>query len=1740
MKHSKAYRALSIVLCLLMLLSAMPLAVFATGAETSLTIASTKTSALAPGVQEQEIVAYDAQGKRIVYYAISADIATNSDVLVKANYHDNDNTGVWGKATVMEQASAAKEKRGYNVVASTNASYYNVSTGQPTGAFVMEGVNINGNSMGNSYEFFAVMKDGTAMIGKRGTFSQYADNVQEAVGGYRMLVWDGQIVSGLDTTNKYPRSTVGIKADGNVVLMVADGNQSPYSVGLNYQEQAEIMLSLGCVAAIELDGGGSATYAAKLEGTDEVVVRNSCCDGTVRSVSNTIMVISTAAADGTFDHANLSTEYAFHAPHSQVRIAATGADKGGHSAEIPPDVTWTLSNDSYGTIADGVFSSNGKTGTVTAQMLHGGKVVGELDITLVNPTSIAFSSSAKTVPYGKSSDMTITAMYNGAEVYATADAYAFTLSDTAAGNMNGFTFTAAEDESIGGATLTAAYRYADALDPIAVTITFGKGSDILFDFENADISDWTDYYGMVNSGYTGGYTNIYSTTESGNYSSNVNMDTFLATRENGGQVKNGQYSLGVTMDYLQSTEHGEWQYAYLYYLGDLLTYRDVKNGVNGTRLGMWMYIPQEAVGSCARLAYTYETADGKLNTAYLYFTYQYVDKGFSKLTSENIPEAGWAYVYCDLDAISKTYVTSSVYGARQDGARTDYAPAFIQFIVSSSAYGAERCTFYIDDITLDYSDVVDDRDAPLVSNPLVLDDLNSYALDGRTIGFNTISVTADVAEDMSHGDNFTGLNPTTAQIYVDGQAVTTNYAAGKISAAGIVLPDGTHDIAFEIADNQGNYTRVTRQIVIAAGSSYPVVSLEGQALEAGLLKTGAQYNLLLKTSDVSKIQSITTTIWLNSSSTWELEHMTVLNGFTSTYTVDRNACTATITLTRTGSSAATGEAVLATIPVRNWYWNGSAGVDAATQWNSKNHAPQIILSYKVKSGAVAYIDGYTVDANNYVAGFSNTKTDVETELNSSIANLKNTIGTWHTHTAAAIADKAATCTEVGYIGRTVCSVCNSVVDWGETLPATGHNYIVIDNKLTCANCHEVMNGEYEGKIYIDGVIAEGWVNGNTYYADGVMVTGAYVIGGVAYVFDDNGIYQPDALFSGFIDTPRGRMYFLSNDSYITGYSYISNTPYYFDGKGLAYDGEYVIGGETCLFEKGVFVSAASSDVVLAGWAGVEAHFVLYANGTLKFSGSGDMYYHQSNATIPWAKLRESITRVEIGKDITSIARFALAHAYYVEEIVFEEGSKLETIGYQSFHYLNRIKELILPDYVKTIEWCAFGYWTSLKSIYLPDSLESINEKAFEKHNADLVLQVAEGTYAAQFAEKYGFKVQLREKVPQVVAQGACGQTAVWTLYDNGTLEISGMGAIADYGYSKYGANAAPWALYREEIKTVVIGKDITVIGEFSFYQCTALASLIFEEGSKLEVIGKGAVGYCSSLETVTLPASLREIADNAFYFSGLRTVAFEENSVLAIIGSYAFRDNTSLVSLFIPETVEELGSSILYNSNEATVQVADDTYSYDYAVKNRFKMEVRPHSPRVKASGACGQTAVWTLYDNGTLEISGMGAIADYGYSKYGANAAPWALYREEIKTVVIGKDITVIGEFSFYQCTALASLIFEEGSKLEVIGKGAVGYCSSLETVTLPASLREIADNAFYFSGLRTVAFEENSVLATIGSYAFRDNTSLETVYIPDGVTHIGSAIFYVCGENVTVYVANNSLAHQYAVKNGIHAVVR
>lgn len=59
--------------------------------------------------------------------------------------------------------------------------------------------------------------------------------------------------------NRNPRTLAGIKPDGTILLVAVDGRNPKISVGLSFQESAELMKSLGAKEALNLDGGGSTT-----------------------------------------------------------------------------------------------------------------------------------------------------------------------------------------------------------------------------------------------------------------------------------------------------------------------------------------------------------------------------------------------------------------------------------------------------------------------------------------------------------------------------------------------------------------------------------------------------------------------------------------------------------------------------------------------------------------------------------------------------------------------------------------------------------------------------------------------------------------------------------------------------------------------------------------------------------------------------------------------------------------------------------------------------------------------------------------------------------------------------------------------------------------------------------------------------------------------------------------------------------------------------------------------------------------------------------------------------------------------------------------------------------------------------------------------------------------------------------------------------------------------------------------
>lgn len=93
--------------------------------------------------------------------------------------------------------------------------------------------------------------------------------VREAVAGRHRLIKNGSVVAdtaaegagGSFSTTLHPRSAVGVTADGRILLVLVDGRHKGVSRGIGLVELAKRMQIMGCVDALNLDGGGSSALS---------------------------------------------------------------------------------------------------------------------------------------------------------------------------------------------------------------------------------------------------------------------------------------------------------------------------------------------------------------------------------------------------------------------------------------------------------------------------------------------------------------------------------------------------------------------------------------------------------------------------------------------------------------------------------------------------------------------------------------------------------------------------------------------------------------------------------------------------------------------------------------------------------------------------------------------------------------------------------------------------------------------------------------------------------------------------------------------------------------------------------------------------------------------------------------------------------------------------------------------------------------------------------------------------------------------------------------------------------------------------------------------------------------------------------------------------------------------------------------------------------------------------------------
>ena len=244
-----------------------------------------------------------------------------------------------------------------------------------------------------------------------------------------------------------------------------------------------------------------------------------------------------------------------------------------------------------------------------------------------------------------------------------------------------------------------------------------------------------------------------------------------------------------------------------------------------------------------------------------------------------------------------------------------------------------------------------------------------------------------------------------------------------------------------------------------------------------------------------------------------------------------------------------------------------------------------------------------------------------------------------------------------------------------------------------------------------------------------------------------------------------------------------------------------------------------------------------------------------------------------------------------------------------------------------------------------------------------------------------------------------------------------------------------------------------------------METLVISEG--IEKIGINGIASNNKLKSVSLPNSLTEMGNSAFYScDALTIVEFPNGSNLEIIGDEAFRSCKKLETFDIPSTVISLG-------------------------KGAFRED----------ENLC---SIITIPENIIV-------IPEYCFSSC-----------KSLNTVIFHEHITRIEKNAFSQCYALENIDNNFPETLEFIGQYAFEYVPGFKHLVLNGNLGVINYSTFaYCKNLEYVWLKEG--FSTIKKWAFGNCKSLKYIVLPSSIETVESGAFGESNEKLLDYVDHN-----------------
>ena len=375
--------------------------------------------------------------------------------------------------------------------------------------------------------------------------------------------------------------------------------------------------------------------------------------------------------------------------------------------------------------------------------------------------------------------------------------------------------------------------------------------------------------------------------------------------------------------------------------------------------------------------------------------------------------------------------------------------------------------------------------------------------------------------------------------------------------------------------------------------------------------------------------------------------------------------------------------------------------------------------------------------------------------------------------------------------------------------------------------------------------------------------------------------------------------------------------------------------------------------------------------------------------------------------------------------------------------------------------------------------------------------------------------------------------------------------VTEIGYSAFESN---------KLTTVTIPSSVTTI-KGSAFGYNKITSLTLNEG--LVTIGSSAFTE-NAIKTLKTPSTLVSIEYGAFYKNKITSLTLNEG--LISIEGEAFYNN-SITSVKAPNTLVTIGTSAFEENNISSLTLNSGLKTIrDFAFfKNKIPSVTIPTSVTYLGNASFNDNklpdSIATLYKRNSDGSEDKTIVVSYGGSKRYGVVVPstiktiddYAYYYNSITSITIPTSVTKVGDHgvAFNNLSTInipssvtyidyrgfannwASTINYTSSNLTYLGNAAfngnststtnalkykknadgtddtsvvVSYSANRTNVTLPSTVKEIADSAFFNAFIYSVTIPEG--VTYIGSEAFRW-CYLSNVTIPSTVTEIGYDAF-------------------------------